>query len=457
MGDIYRNSYITIAAAASPGSFGGCFSKTTPDRCLVIKELGLPDVYVGVRDCNGAGRDTSNTNEAFFKHFPLFSRAWVYQERMLSRRILYCNKSEFQVGCQERLQCECGAGHTAPHFYPAPRGMNVAKLKQPAESRPNEHGGGLVGGILANLVYRNWMEVVETYAKLNLTKGSDKLPALSATARILAKHMGGDYLAGIWRSTLMEGLLWYVRAPLSKPRPRGDEWRAPSWSWASVDAPFGLSFIAPATRFSTSFDNKIEAAECVIAGQDDFGQVTTGFIRLKASLGRTFWRIRCRGCTTPAGRKGKGGLPRADYTLYTNDAHKFREEGWSACEFSEPRLDVMGPNVSFCADALVDGPDMTKYGFFSCIGKGNCKLAPCYLLYVHRHEGRGGTLRANKGGEKKLDSDVFLTLTEVKGQPDTFERIGLALIVHDTEVKREEWFKGVWAGIASPEKTITLI
>ncbi|KAL6807344.1 heterokaryon incompatibility domain-containing protein [Trichoderma sp. SZMC 28013] len=455
MGNIYRNSYITIAASASPGSFGGCFSKTRPDHCIAIKEPGQPDVYVGIRDCNGAGKSTKNMEASFFKHFPLFSRAWVYQERMLSRRLLYCNKSEFQVGCQEALQCECGSGQIAPHFSPAPRGLNVASLKGPASLKPDEHGGGLVGQDFTSLLYRTWMEVVETYAKLNLTKGSDKLPALSATARILAENMGDGYLAGIWRGTLMEGLLWYVRAPLSKHRPRGEDWRAPSWSWTSIDSPSGLGFIAPATRFSKSFEGKIEATECVVAGQDDFGQVTSGFIRLKASLGCTFWRIRCRGCTTPAGRKGKAGFPRADYTLYTNETFPLPAQGWVPCEFTEPRLDVMGASLGFFADALID--DATRYGFFSCIGKGSCKLAPCFLLYVHRFEGRGGGVRKAKTGERGIDADAFLVLTEVKDQPSTFERVGLLTITHNAQAKRDEWFKSVWPAISTPEKTVTLI
>ncbi|KAL7958916.1 heterokaryon incompatibility domain-containing protein [Trichoderma compactum] len=437
MGNIYRNGYITIAASASPGSFGGCVSKTRPDHCIAMKELGQPDVYVGIRDCNGAGKSTRNMEASFFKHFPLFSRAW------------------FQVGCQETLRCECGSGQIAPHVSPAPRGLNVASLKGPASLKPDEHGGGLVGQDFTSLLYRNWMEVVETYAKLNLTKGSDKLPALSATARILAENMGDGYLAGIWRGTLMEGLLWYVRAPLSTHRPRGEDWRAPSWSWASIDSPSGLGFIAPATRFSKSFEGRIEAAECVVAGQDDFGQVTAGFIRLKASLGRTFWRIRCRGCTTPAGSKGKAGFPRADYTLYTNETFPLPAQGWVPCEFAEPRLEVMGASLGFFADALID--DATRYGFFSCIGKGSCKLAPCDLLHVHRFEGRGGGIRKAKTGERGIDADAFLVLTGVKGQPGTFERVGLLAITHNAQARREEWFKSVWPAILTPAKTITLI
>ncbi|KAK1246404.1 hypothetical protein MKX08_000206 [Trichoderma sp. CBMAI-0020] len=454
MGDIYRNSYITIAASASPGSFGGCFSKTTPDHCIAIKEARQPDVYIGIRDCHGAGKNNARTNEqTFLNHFPLFSRAWVYQERMLSRRILYCNRSEFQVGCEESLQCECGSSRVAPHFVPAPRGLNVGKLKGPAELTPYGHGGGLVAQDIANIAYRNWTEVVETYAKLDLTKGFDKLPALSATARILAKNLGGDYLAGIWRSTLMEGLLWYVRAPLSKPRPRGDAWRAPSWSWASIDSPSGLVFVSPGTKFSGSFEEKIEAAVCVLAGQDEFGRAASGFIRLKASLGHTFWRIRCRGCTTPSRRSRRGGLPRSDYTLYTNGSIPAPQQDWLPCEFSEPRLDLMGASLGFSADALVD--DTARYGFFSCIGKGMCKLAPCHLLHIPRFEGQGKQRTGT--GERRVNADAFLALTEVKGQPDTFERLGLAIITHDTQAKKEEWFKTVWPGILSPGKTITLV
>jgi hypothetical protein len=57
----------------------------------------------------------------------------------------------------------------------------------------------------------------------------------------------------------------------------------------------------------------------------------------------------------------------------------------------------------------------------------------------------------------RINADAFLVLTDVKGQPDTFERVGLVGITHESQAKREEWFKSVWPGILSPEKTITLV
>ncbi|KAL2823037.1 heterokaryon incompatibility protein-domain-containing protein [Aspergillus granulosus] len=456
MGEIYRNSYVTIAASASRQSSGGCFSEAVPDSCLLIQEPDHPDIYVGVRDCQGAGQMNlkKDKEQPFNDHFPLFTRAWVYQERMLSRRILFCNKSELQIGCQARLSCECGGGSIAPHFKPAPRGLNVAKLKTPAELKPDEGGGGLVGDDFVMLIYRNWLEVVESYAKLNITKPSDRLPALSATAKIISQNMGSEYLAGIWRVSLMEGLLWHVRGRPSKPRPAGSDWRAPSWSWASVDAPEGLGFIIPGKSFSPAFNDKIEAAKCELAGANKLGEVTSGFIRLKVSLGTAFWRMRCRGCATPVRRTKTQGTQRSDCTLYTTEADGPLNEVWTRCAFAEPALDLMGADLSFYADEYVG--DASKYGFFKCIGKGSCKIAPCYLLHVPRYDNTGKA-RGSEGDEKRIQSDAFLVLTKLETQENTFERVGLALISHRTESKKRKWSQEVWSSVALPETTITLV
>src|SRR4051794_24470963 len=41
-----------------------------------------------------------------------------------------------------------------------------------------------------------------------------------------------NYLAGLWRQNLAGGLLWEIE---DQARPRPVYYRAPSWSWASVD------------------------------------------------------------------------------------------------------------------------------------------------------------------------------------------------------------------------------
>jgi len=66
--------------------------------------------------------------------------------------------------------------------------------------------------------------------------GFDRLPALAGLAKALAERTGDEYLAGIWKKGLIEGLLWYGEDDLLLT----PTYRAPSWSWASVDGFYQL-------------------------------------------------------------------------------------------------------------------------------------------------------------------------------------------------------------------------
>lgn len=67
---------------------------------------------------------------------------------------------------------------------------------------------------------------------------SDKLVAISGIASEYAKLLAGDtYIAGVWKDTLPFGLLWGREGWAEDARPRPPAYRAPSWSWASVDCP----------------------------------------------------------------------------------------------------------------------------------------------------------------------------------------------------------------------------
>lgn len=79
-----------------------------------------------------------------------------------------------------------------------------------------------------------WFDIVSRYSELALSVVGDKLVALAGVAeRIIAARSGEEYLAGLWRSTFLSDFLWhldYLRA-----RPQLPEFRAPTWSWASVE------------------------------------------------------------------------------------------------------------------------------------------------------------------------------------------------------------------------------
>ncbi|KAL5364769.1 hypothetical protein BJX96DRAFT_138697 [Aspergillus floccosus] len=209
MGEIYQNSYLTIAAAASSQSAEGCFSESIADRFILVQEPNQSSICIGVRDRQQTGKlhIRKAREPTMHGHTPLFTRAWAYQERMLSRRILFCSKFELQVGCRAGLWCECGQIKIAPHFFPPPQSPNLVEFKRLLEARPPGNSRGFGDSDFVAAVYHTWTEILERYVKLQVTKPADRLPALSAVAKAISQMIGGGYLAGIWRSSLMEGLL----------------------------------------------------------------------------------------------------------------------------------------------------------------------------------------------------------------------------------------------------------
>jgi len=84
MGDIYERSWITIAATGSGSSKQGIFSAIS-DR---YKARALQDHSFHVRECLPEfawGADSIHEHD----RWPLLRRAWVYQERQLSPRMVH--------------------------------------------------------------------------------------------------------------------------------------------------------------------------------------------------------------------------------------------------------------------------------------------------------------------------------------------------------------------------------
>jgi hypothetical protein len=133
--------------------------------------------------------------------------------------------------------------------------------------------------------YQIWDMIVKAYTNANLTHGSDKLIAISALARHCQTQLGleGDYLAGLWRRHLGHQLLWKTHPYLKGTRP--SEYRAPTWSWASMD---GSIFNPCEIEFSDERDMLIKVNECKmdLVSTDQFGPVSGGYISVSGQLAK---------------------------------------------------------------------------------------------------------------------------------------------------------------------------
>ena len=134
-------------------------------------------------------------------------RAWAFQERLLSPRVLNYTAGQLVWECRQMAKCESNVVNVETHL----KLPDVTFEKEP--------------------IYRYWLGVVESFSQCDLTFPRDKFPALSGIASEINALVADTYVAGLWKSDLHEALLWKPgenASPVAK-------YRAPSWSWASFD------------------------------------------------------------------------------------------------------------------------------------------------------------------------------------------------------------------------------
>ncbi|KUJ19675.1 uncharacterized protein LY89DRAFT_666539 [Mollisia scopiformis] len=137
-----------------------------------------------------------------------------------------------------------------------------------------QHKDPLIAGLC-------WNDILQRYSQCVLTRPNDKLVAISGIAKSFSElGRSEDYFAGLWRRLILSLLLWSRTNRLRSCITKADEYRAPSWSWASVDGSIRLGkpmYNDPMT--STLIDVKAENVT-----PDRFGQVISGSITIAGSL-----------------------------------------------------------------------------------------------------------------------------------------------------------------------------
>jgi len=107
MADIYSWAYLTIAAALSPNTRHGIFSKRQRLK------PGLPNVtipYSAACTPGITGHVSLGFEETRFDILkePLYSRAWTLQERLLSSRVMGFASDQLAWECQSAILTESG-------------------------------------------------------------------------------------------------------------------------------------------------------------------------------------------------------------------------------------------------------------------------------------------------------------------------------------------------------------
>ena len=279
---VFANATCTLSATASISSQGGCF-RNRPGAMYSCKlaASGTSELNIEIPE------EWHPIHEMFrtrVEAAPLTRRGWVFQERLLSRRIIHfcsdmvlfeCNtlqaSERYTQGSRyQTLPYLLVGGHIqgalsrqagSPDRRPAPVRVDVQSLAtsvSPDIMRQIKSGNyedrsatrGIRGAMdvllsvhastqltLQEMLTFNdrWYELIEAYSRCSLTKISDKLVAIAGVAGLVEKMSQAEYVAGLWSNVAPEiGLLWRVVGDRAK---RQEVYIAPTWSWTSLDGP----------------------------------------------------------------------------------------------------------------------------------------------------------------------------------------------------------------------------
>jgi len=235
MGDIYRNAFLTIATVSANSTDEGFLLREKP-----YKATQLP--FASSRNPNVKGHfyvqfSGEYDDEEEFRHDVEKSRwnerGWTFQERLLSRRIIFFGRNLLHFECREHRRSENYSG-AMKRDIPWYQVINAKK-----EWR---------------VLRASWRDVVLDYTSRKFTYNRDKMVALSGLVADISESMRAlgqpiKYLAGHWMQDVCEELLWTSSDPWSTPlfaltdydkrrlsektEEATDTCTAPTWSWCS--------------------------------------------------------------------------------------------------------------------------------------------------------------------------------------------------------------------------------
>lgn len=294
MAAIYSNAFLTIAASSAKDGSAGLFrTREISYKAVEVQDPNHPSSVLSIMVMKSKHHQMLVYNHNLYKywstqkaagtsqqtwwheslHLPLIARAWAFQERLLSTRILHFTSLELIFECRQELSCECSTEKRQPVSW-------STSVSSRADRDIRTNSGSL------------WYDLLGLYTARDLTYQRDIFPALSGVAEAISHKANtsgtplGMYCAGIWDKDLITGLSWQPDRGVSGTP--DDNYYAPSWSWASIRR--SVNWHQASNRHETFLeDSEFQLIEnkCVLKTSNKFGELKSGsHIVVKANIVR---------------------------------------------------------------------------------------------------------------------------------------------------------------------------
>jgi hypothetical protein len=288
MKHIYDSSALTIVAASAKSVFDGfLYPRVYSEPSHTIPVRIRPGIFgtMSVNELDAACYDE--------RLEPLAKRAWTMQEQLLAQRTLTftthtmmwrCHVGTRNFGDSLYFPLDLDAGYNDNDDKYS---LNLDSLLLSEDEAHLQRDKAL----------SCWLRLVTAYSLRAASKERDKLNALAGIAShpSFTRALGPGYFAGLWRYNLARQLTWRTsnwHRTLAEDDTfvfyRPVKYRAPSWSWASLEG--GV------VHFDFSYDDKDEDVPDVICDIVDcsitptapelnpFGEVISAQLRIKAVM-----------------------------------------------------------------------------------------------------------------------------------------------------------------------------
>ncbi|KAJ8123212.1 hypothetical protein ONZ43_g783 [Nemania bipapillata] len=240
MEDVYSLAHVTLAASSAPSSLVGFLER--PNRAFAVMPYPNPNPHAGDGDGDDDGSRSllyiAEAIDDFQTHVEdavLNTRAWVLQERALSRRTIHFTSTQVYWECGEGVHCETLAQlrNTVSHFlgdHHFPDGA-LSYFK-------NERI------LLIQYLYTR-------YSELSIKYGTDRPAAIHSLETRLGRTFGSLVAGGVFRKFFERTILWQAHFDGSLARvdysdAKSGQTAPPSWSCLAysgeikfLDIPFG--------------------------------------------------------------------------------------------------------------------------------------------------------------------------------------------------------------------------
>jgi hypothetical protein len=251
MTSVYGNSTINIAAtSAVDGSVGCFFDRPSNWRCQIrTVSQSVPVIY----ECFPASRLDPRRSTV-----PLWTRGWVVQEDFLPRRTLHFFNEQVFWNCHHTAACEIFASELYTDHV-----TSFCKVKKP-------------------ISLDMWHSIVSSYSGCKVTKTEDRLVAIAGLAQLIYEQTKIQYVAGMWRNSLVNDLRWFVVNRHHRIKP----YVAPSWSWASVLGKVNYLRNSQSDQFDQFDTAYIEVLDVHLsyATENPFGELSGASLQLRCDF-----------------------------------------------------------------------------------------------------------------------------------------------------------------------------